>query len=240
MALAVQKYQDPFDHWIIDDFLPRERAMALCHEFPDYDHEAWYRYHSPLERKRTIREWALFGPETYRLFHELASAAFLDQLREITGHHDIRPDMGLHGAGWHIQGPGDHLNMHLDYARHPRLHWVRKFNLILYLTPDWQDHWAGALEFWSHDPEHDLPHQRRAVITPRFNRAVIFDTTQDSWHGVPEAVACPPGMFRRSIAMYYLSDQAQCHRQNARALYAPGPDQARDPSIMEIIAQRCR
>ena len=45
------------------------------------------------------------------------------------------------------------------------------------------------------------------------NRAVVFNTTDWSWHGHPEPLRCPPGWTRRSIALYYYSNgrpDAEC------------------------------
>jgi hypothetical protein len=41
------------------------------------------------------------------------------------------------------------------------------------------------------------------TIAPEFNRAVIFATRSDTFHGHPEPWAAPPGVYRQSIALYY-------------------------------------
>ena len=45
-----------------------------------------------------------------------------------------------------------------------------------------------------------------AEYLPTFNRCVIFNTTNNSYHGNPVPVACPEGRSRRSIAMYYYTN----------------------------------
>jgi hypothetical protein len=35
---------------------------------------------------------------------------------------------------------------------------------------------------------------------------VVFSTTDFSYHGHPEPLACPPGMTRKSLALYYYSN----------------------------------
>ena len=45
-------------------------------------------------------------------------------------------------------------------------------------------------------------------IVPAFNRAVVFETTPVSFHGVPEAIACPAGRTRKSLALYYFRDES--------------------------------
>jgi hypothetical protein len=43
-------------------------------------------------------------------------------------------------------------------------------------------------------------------IMPVFNRMVIFDTTDFSYHGHPDRLACPEGNSRKSLALYYFSN----------------------------------
>jgi hypothetical protein len=47
--------------------------------------------------------------------------------------------------------------------------------------------------------------RREARIEPVFNRMVVFSTTEHSYHGHPEPLACPEDRSRRSMALYYYS-----------------------------------
>ena len=76
-------------------------------------------------------------------------------------------------------------------------------------------------------------------IAPLFNRAVVFDTTR-AWHGLPDAIACPPGQYRKSLAVYYLCDPRDGAAQRSRALFAPTEAQAGDAAVMELIERRAR
>jgi hypothetical protein len=75
-------------------------------------------------------------------------------------------------------------------------------------------------------------------VENRFNRAVLFDTTQQSWHGLPENLTCPDDTFRRSMAVYYLTDPEENADPRNRAIFVPYKDQANDPEIVEMIKQR--
>lgn len=235
MALSHTAHSDPFPHYIFDSFIDSEQAEKLVREFPDYHDNRWFVYDNPLEKKRAIRDWGAFPAETYRFIHWLCSPDFVSQLCDITGDVDIVPDMGLHGAGWHLQGRGDHLNVHLDYSIHPLLGLQRKYNLIVYLS-DWEPKWGGSLQLWSGDSAH--PDAVRASITPRRGRAVLFDTTQNSWHGYFEPLVCPENVYRRSIAMYYLTSPGTGTDPRKRALYAPNSQQRSDPEIQALIKAR--
>lgn len=228
----------PFEHYIIDNFVSNELAVKLYNQFPNYYSKNWYSYNNPLEQKKAIQTWGSFPAETYQFLMMLCSEDFVKQLRDLTGCNDIIPDYGLHGAGWHISTRGDHLNVHQDYSIHPLADMQRKFNIIVYLTPDWNPAWGGNLEFWSHDSETEQAKEKVVSVDCKFRRAVLFDTTQNSWHGFPKTITCPNGIYRKSIAMYYLTSINETAKSNKRALYAPRKDQENDEQIKELISKR--
>jgi len=230
----------PFYHQIIDNFFNQEQAKLISKEFPDYNSDIWYCYNNPLENKKTCNNWYQFGPETYKTLTMLNSKEFIKQLQKITGISKLYPDIGLHGGGLHIHGIGGKLNVHLDYSIHPKLKLQRKLNLIIYLEEDWNPKWGGNLELWSHNKEKNKPDKRFVTIDNVFNRAVLFDTTQNSWHGFPEPLTCPEGKYRKSLAVYYLTDLPEEINQRPRALYAPTKEQESNPEILKLIEERVK
>lgn len=228
----------PFDNWVIDNFLDNQQAKTLSNDFLEYENTNWFSYNNPLENKKTLNNWYFFPPKTYQFMSYLNSSEFISHISNITGINNLYPDIGLHGAGWHIHGRGGKLNVHFDYSIHPKLNLQRKLNIIIYLTEDWDINWGGNLEFWSHDPTTSRPKSREKVIDNIFNRAVIFDTTQHSWHGFPEPLTCPENVYRKSIAMYYLCEPPNDADQRKRALYAPSEKQINDPVIEDLIKKR--
>ena len=44
-------------------------------------------------------------------------------------------------------------------------------------------------------------------IAPIFNRCVVFNTDEDSYHGLPDPILCPDDMTRKSIALYYFTEE---------------------------------
>lgn len=230
----------PFYHSIIDNFLDEQRAKTISQEFPDYHSDVWYCYNNPLENKKTCNNWYHFGPETYKLLSYLNSREFITQLQRITGIQRLYPDIGLHGGGLHIHGRGGKLNVHLDYSIHPKLKLQRKLNLILYLSENWDSQWGGGLELWSHNKETNKPDNKVVTIDNIFNRAILFDTTQNSWHGFPTPLTCPEGIYRKSIAVYYLTDPPEGVDPRPRALYAPTKEQENDLNILTLIEERVK
>jgi len=239
--LSVQ-YKDtkPFNHVVIDNFWESSIAEQLATDFPKYDnHTIWTaHYKNPVEDKKSCNHWDKFPATTYQAFNYLNSPSFLNLLEIVVDDVGIFPDVGLHGGGWHAHQQGGKLNVHLDYSIHPKLKSERKYNLIIYMTPDWNPAWGGGLELWSHDPVSNKPRQCEKTIENKFNRAVIFDTTQNSWHGLPKDLQCPLGVIRQSMAVYYLIQPTLTAPVRPRAKFAPYQDQASNPEILDFIEKR--
>lgn len=230
---------EPFNHVVIDDFWLPEIAERLYEEFPAYDSPVWNaHYNNAIENKKACNHWDKFPKTTYSAFNFLSSDWLQDKIRFVACRPDLTMDFGLHGGGWHCHGEGGNLNMHLDYNIHPKLGMQRKLNIIIYLVKDWDTSYGGGLELWTHDSTTNRPKERARTVDLKFNRAVLFDTTQNSWHGLPYPLKCPPGQTRKSMAAYYLGNAPANTEQRPRALFAPREDQVNDPAIEELIRQR--
>ena len=228
----------PFNHIIIDDFFLPEVAEELAKEFPTYDSPVWNaHYFNAIENKKACNHWDKFPRTTYAAFHYLCGAGFENIVSEITGNQGVQADVGLHGGGWHAHTTSGKLNVHLDYSIHPKLQLERHYNLIVYLTPNWNPAWGGGLELWDH-AEDGTPNVLSATVENRFNRAVLFDTTQYSWHGLPKDLSCPEGTMRQSMAVYYVTPPAPTADSRSRALFVPHGAQANDPEVLELIKKR--
>ncbi len=211
---------NPFDHWVIDNFLDSVDAENLSKEFINYDSsQDVVHYQGWIAEKKTCNVWNRFPPLTYKTFSNLLSLDFVTHLSAITGITPLYPDIGLHGGGWHMHKAGGNLALHLDYSIHPKTQLQRKLNLIVYLEEEYKPEWGGGLEFWSHDEENNRPLEKVKVIEPVFNRAVLFDTTQNSWHGFPQPITCPDGKMRKSFAVYYMTDITSTAVERYKAHY---------------------
>jgi Rps23 Pro-64 3,4-dihydroxylase Tpa1-like proline 4-hydroxylase len=191
----------PFSHVVLDNFCPEWILDEVLSEFPSPDQEGWQRFESENERKLASAGDTGMGHATRQLLAEFNSATFLDFLEQLTGIAGLVPDPYFEGGGLHQIVPGGHLNVHVDFNRHPVTGLDRRLNVLLYLNRDWDDEWGGKLELWS-------PNMQRCerAIAPLFNRLVVFSTTEHSFHGHPHPLACPPDRSRRSLALYYYSN----------------------------------
>ncbi len=227
----------PFSHVVIDDFFEAHIADGLAKEFPGFDSDIWAEYNSPIEIKKLCNKWDKFPRLTYSVFDYLNSPGFVQQMSALVGE-KLYPDPGLNGGGWHTHKSGGKLNTHLDYSIHPKLGLERRLNLIVYLQPQWKPEYGGELGLWESADGGKKPGAPAVSVPCQFNRAVIFDTSQNSWHGLPEPVRSPEGINRNSIAAYYLCDPRPGVSDRGKALFAPYGDQAKDPAILELIRLR--
>ena len=125
----------------------------------------------------------------------------------------------------------------MDYSIHPKLGLQRKLNIIIYLNSNWKKEWNGNLGLWSNESSKN-PGKLVKQIVPKFNRAILFDTTQNSWHGLPNPLKCPKNEFRKSIAVYYLCEPPSKVDKRGKALFAPTDNQANDKDVLDLIKKR--
>lgn len=198
----------PFPHFCIDGFLDPAFAEECRAAFPTYEHaaEMGREFAAVNERRKVqVTDSSRFPPPLKRLHEELRSSGWLQTLGHVMSIPHLLADPELVGGGIHETGPRGYLDVHVDfnYIEDRGLH--RRLNILIYFNKDWHPQWGGNLELW--DSEVSVCHQS---FSPIFNRCVVFETTDVSYHGVT-AVTCPPDQVRRSFAGYYYTRDAPPH-----------------------------
>ena len=203
---------DPFPHLVEDDLLHPSILDRVLDEFEAMDRGGWHHTAGPHERKWSTNDASQVGPFTAALIAQLNAGFFVSFLEELTGISGLVPDPHLRGGGLHEIRQGGLLGVHADFNIHPRLKLYRRLNLLIYLNKDWQESWGGALELWDRSGQRCV-----RAIQPVFNRAVLFDTSNFSYHGHPHPLGCPPERTRKSVALYYYS--LECPAEADRAAH---------------------
>ena len=201
--------RDPFRHVVIDDFLAPDYCAQLLDEFPPFERGNARNEAGELGSKSTVEKIRELGPAYSALDDLIQTREFLDLIGHITGIPGLLYDPWYFGGGTHENRAGQDLDPHVDFNRHPVERWHRRLNLIVYLNREWDDAWGGSLELHS-DPR--AADDRITLVTPLYNRAVIFETTEWSWHGFSRIVLPQDksAISRKSIALYfYTSDRPQ-------------------------------
>jgi hypothetical protein len=226
-ALAA-RYQsaEPFPHIHLERFLDPSLARELAREFPRAGTAAWTQYKHYNENKLGLTKRDQLPNGLGRLIDELNGPEFTAALSRLTGIPNLIADPTLEGGGLHQSGPRGFLNIHADFTvHHHHSHWRRRVNLILYLNEGWAESWGGAIELWDRGMTHCV-----TKIAPLLNHAVIFSTDEDSYHGFPDALTCPEGVTRKSVALYYYTEEAVV---NARFTnYRARPEDARSKAAL--------
>lgn len=225
----------PFPFTIIDNFLNIKLAKKIEKNFPLHSDKKLWTYKNYCEIKKATDNWNMFPPEAYQLLSVLNSYDFLNIIKKKIKLKYLYPDYGLNGGGFHIMGEKGKLNPHLDYIIHPKLNLMRKFNLIIFFNTKWKSSNGGELCLYEKNPNNkNLPGKLVKKIEPKFNRAVLFDTSLNSWHGVNEVKS----MIRKSMAVYYLIDKKPKIERRYKALYSPLKNQMKDKKVKKFIKMR--
>lgn len=215
----------PFRYAVIDDFLDTAFFARLMAEFPSFDAQKAVNELGQQGRKAVVSNIAAISP-AYREFDALIrSRDFLALMEKITSIDGLRYDPDYVGGGTHENLDGQDLDPHVDFNYHPTRHTHRRLNLILFLNPEWSEEWGGCLELFR-DPWAPGAEQSASVV-PLANRAVIFETTESSWHGfrrirLPEE---KQHLSRRSIAVYFYTNERPSEETSAPhgTVYVPRP-----------------
>ena len=198
--------REPFRHVVIDDFFAPDYCAMLLSQFPAFERGNARSEDGSLGNKSTVEKIRSLGPAFSALDDLVKSGEFLALVGRITGIPDLLYDRWYFGGGTHENRNGQDLDAHVDFNRHPVEKWHRRLNLIVYLNHEWNDAWGGSLELHS-DPR--APDDRVTTITPLCNRAVIFETTEWSWHAFPriDLPADKQHLTRKSIALYFYTKE---------------------------------
>ena len=202
---AQYSYAGPFPFIVIDNFLNEEDAKLAASSFPQVDETSWTNYIHVNEKKYGLNKRESIPSSILKIINTLQSPECLHSLTTLTGISGLIADETLAGGGLHQMYRGGFLNIHSDFLIHPtKVNLKRRINFILFLSTGWKDDYGGELELWDKDMTKCIQ-----SVQPKFNRCVIFNTDEYSYHGCPERLNCPQHISRKTLALYYYTEYAQ-------------------------------
>jgi Rps23 Pro-64 3,4-dihydroxylase Tpa1-like proline 4-hydroxylase len=209
LNLGTEKHQEyinasPFPHIILDNLFDLDTLRNISAEFPRMQEKMRGKANKTTLNKLSFRQpekLELFEPLTAEFSRELNSLEFCKFLENLTGIESIQSDPYFEGGGPHEIKKGGFLKMHVDFNIHPITNQDRRINVLIYLNENWKEEYKGQLDLW----DTEMGDLKKSVL-PIINRVVIFNTTENSWHGHPDPLACPETMSRKSLAFYYYTD----------------------------------
>ncbi len=171
----------PFKHVCIDDFLVNAAAEASLRDFPPFDRQFAINEYGEVGGKAVVSNIQEISPFYARLYEYLNSPEFMAAMSAVTGIADLRGDPTLYGGGTHENLNGQALDCHVDFNFQIEGGFHRRANLLLYLNKEWDPAWGGAIELHANPRRPDSDEFKQFNVI--FNRAVIFETNEYSWHG---------------------------------------------------------
>jgi len=198
---AQYQSKKPYRFVMFENFFSPEQAELIYQNYPPVVESKWDGTTYINQKNKFQKTKFEAGSVMENLFKELNSKKFLNWLQEISDIEDeLLADDELVGGGLHQSITGAFLNVHVDYNLHPTTKFHRRINVLVYMNKEWRDEYEGHVELW------DLSNNHKTLLAkyaPTFNRCVIFETNEISFHGHPKPLKTPANINRKSIATYY-------------------------------------
>jgi hypothetical protein len=205
--LGAEYFCQPYKHLVIDDFFPADMANLCLENFPDLTDACWehasdadieIKYRSTWKSEFDIPKGIV---DAVRI---LNSSYFLKAMGDKFDIPKVISDPYFTGGGLNATKPGGLLDVHVDGNYHDASGLNRRLNALIYLNPNWKKGWGG--EFGIYDENGDVCLKE---VAPLFNRLVIFDSHDKSFHGLPAPLNFPEGEVRKSILLYYYTKDSR-------------------------------
>ncbi len=194
----------PFKHLVIDNFFTPEFCQSILDDFPEFDEQLALNENGTVGKK-SVHEHISEISDNFKLLDTLIkSERFIHLVEKITGIKALTYDPYYFGGGTHDNLDGQDLDPHVDFTHHPKTGYHRRLNLIVYLNHEWKKQWGGNIELHK-NPRLEPQFDEITSVEPLFNRVVIFETNNSSWHGFPR-INLPDDkkqLSRKSFALYY-------------------------------------
>ncbi len=215
---------EPFKYVVIDDFFEPQFCQQLLNEFPQFKAKDSVDENQTLGKKAVVQSVAQLGSAFKQLDQLVQSETFLKTIENITGIQNLIYDPHYIGGGTHNNLNAQELDPHVDFTHHPITSHHRRLNLIVYLNHEWEADWGGSIEFHK-NPRLPVEQDHITRVLPLFNRAVIFETNNHSWHGFPP-ISLPADkqhLTRKSFALYYYTHQRDTSTEPHSTIYVERP-----------------
>lgn len=203
--LGVNYFDTPYKHLVIDNFFDAQLANECLKNFPPLENPTWeHANDADIEIKyRTTWQSEFDIPEgIVDAVRILNSSLFLKAMSQRFGIDKIVSDPYFTGGGLNVTKSGGLLDVHVDGNYHDATGLNRRLNALVYLNPNWKSDWGGEFGIYDENGEQCLK-----KVAPLFNRLVVFDSHDKSFHGLPAPLKFPIGETRKSIILYYYTKE---------------------------------
>lgn len=202
----------PYPYMYMDNALETNFALDLQKEILNLDINMFDRYDNPFESKYTLRDKYTYPPKLSTLMNYLTSDLFVDYLSSYVGC-KLYNDTTRNFWGVHLYDENDKLDIHVDAGIHPTIKKKKQLTLGIYLSYNYHPYNGCELEIWDGDScsignSKSIEKLNKCIkkISPLFNRLIMFNCTDNAWHGNPTPLKNINNTKRIFITISYLSD----------------------------------
>lgn len=181
-------------YFTLDNLLPAELAHQIYAAFPNPKHMPLLHRYGGVKLKYCHLKDA--HPLLQQVNAAIQDVRVVAAIEEITGIKNQEPDPSKYAGGISMLLKGYYINPHLDNSHDMDRKLYRTVNVLYYVSPDWALENGGNYELW------DKSISQRLVVPSLFNRLLVMETHQSSWHAVNPVVCDAP---RCCIFNYYFS-----------------------------------
>lgn len=228
------KTNHPYPHIIIDDFLSPETASAAFDKFPAY--ELFNKKYKGLnEKKAEGSNIEDFDPLYTEIIGELSSPEMYKWIQQVCNvKEEVVMTNDAEGRGLHQGGNGSFLDIHIDFNIHRKHNLHRRLNILIYLNKHWLPEYGGGLEMWNVDVT-----KMEKVAEPKFNRCLIFETSEISYHGYGR-INVPENESRKSIYGYYYTETRDGAVPYHDTVFKARPEEGRMKQIKTDLKEKAK
>ncbi len=224
----------PFPFIVMDDFLENELVNKLYNRFPSNTNLDTH-WNGLNEKKSEGANFDNFDHAFMTLKKLMMSSEMSDWIEKTTKVKNAYVSDDKLGSGVHQGQDGSFLDIHVDFSMHHKINKYRRLNLLIYLNKNWKtDEYGGELEFWNADMT-KCEHK----IAPLFNRAVIFETNNYSYHGYGK-VSLPKGETRKSFYTYFYTEEQGNQKKYHDTTFKIRPEESLSKKIKTTLKENIK
>tara|TARA_Y100000389_G_C17467900_1_gene527399 strand:- start:3358 stop:4134 length:777 start_codon:yes stop_codon:yes gene_type:complete len=205
-------FSKPFKYCVIDNFLPTKIAESCSSKFPKLSDKKWeFSNENDIEIKYRSKWKSEFDipDQIIDIVRIVNSSLILKAMSKIFRIPKLMPDPYYSGGGLNMTKKGGLLDVHVDGNYHDQSGLNRRLNLLIYFNKNWKKKYGGELCLYDKEGK-----KIKKKIEPIFNRCVIFNTHDTSYHGLPKKVNFPERSPRKSLILYYYTKERRFKKEN--------------------------
>jgi len=223
----------PYRHLVLDNFLNEPVALEVNENFPGVE-ELKTHWKGLNENKMEGSDFGIFHPVFSTIKEKLTTPEFYKWITDVTGIEEVFITDDQMGSGIHQGTNGSFLDIHIDFNIHHIKNVHRRLNLLIYLEQNWKEEYGGSLEMWNADMTNC-----DKMVLPQFNRCVIFETSEISYHGYSK-ITLPEGVTRKSFFAYFYTNEREGASGYHDTVFKARPTESKSKKVKTAVKENLK